>query len=173
MWLIWNNVDALLTAFHTADVAADALLCSIEALSKQGDHIACVLLSISLNVSFNSASDSIVHGLVLLFIDVNFTSCFFVITLSSDTKLSVFRNVIVEVLSENSILISAGAAFSSKNKWYLEPFCEQASGTQLFGCLHGIHRKVLGSGIQHPGKARYSGCHCQPQIGKGCKGKQG
>ena len=121
MWLIWNNVDALLTAFHTADVAADALLSSIEALSKQGDHIACVLLSISLNVSFNSASDSIVHGLVLLFIDVNFTSCFFVITLSSDTKLSVFRNVIVEVLSENSILISVRIIFQAQISGAIEP----------------------------------------------------
>ena len=43
-------------------------------LAKQGDYITCVLLSISLNVSFNSASDSIVHGLVLLLISINSSS---------------------------------------------------------------------------------------------------
>ena len=31
-----------------------------------------------------------------------------------------------------------------------DSFRRLASGTQLFGCLHGIHWKVLGSGIQHP-----------------------
>lgn len=76
VWLIWDDVDALLVAFHTADVTADTLLSSIEALCKQGDYIMCVLLSVGLNVSFNSAPDLIVHGLVLLFIGVNFTSCF-------------------------------------------------------------------------------------------------
>ena len=31
-----------------------------------------------------------------------------------------------------------------------EPLCGLAAGTQLSGCLHGIHGEVLGSGIQHP-----------------------
>ena len=46
------------------------------------------------------------------------------------------------------------APLSEKTIQYLqlrfEPFRRLASGTQLFGCLHGIHWKVLGSGIQHP-----------------------
>lgn len=71
VWLVWDDVDALLAAFHTADVTADTLLSSIEALCKQGDHISCVLLSVSLNVSFNSASDLIVHRLNSLLISVN------------------------------------------------------------------------------------------------------
>lgn len=71
---IRNDVDTLLTTLHTANVAADTLFGGIEAFGKQGDYITCVLLSISLNVSFNSASDSIVHGLVLLLISINSSS---------------------------------------------------------------------------------------------------
>ena len=69
-----NDVDTLLTTLHTANVAADTLFGGIEAFGKQGDYITSVLLPISLNVSFNSASDSIVHGLVLLLISINSSS---------------------------------------------------------------------------------------------------
>ena len=31
-----------------------------------------------------------------------------------------------------------------------ESLCRLASRERLFGCLHGIHGEVLGSGIQHP-----------------------
>ena len=54
-----------------------------------------------------------------------------------------------------------------------EPFCRLASGTRLPGCLHGVYWEVLGSCIQHPRKARHSCRDCQPQMGKGCQGKQG
>ena len=74
MGFIRNDVDTLLTTLHTANVAADTLFAGIEAFGEQSDYIACLLLPISLNVSFNSASDSIVHGLVLLLISINRSS---------------------------------------------------------------------------------------------------